>query len=113
MRGASALAPAAPNAVPRETRVRQNFRNPFNPDTWIPFELSEDARVKIEIHDVTGRLVRTLDLGHRPAGYYLEKSKAAYWDGRNEAGESVASGIYFYQFTAGDFSAMKRMVILK
>lgn len=113
LRGASALAPAAPNAVPRETRVHQNFRNPFNPDTWIPFELSEDARVKIEIHDVTGRLVRTLDLGHRPAGYYLEKSKAAYWDGRNEAGESVASGIYFYQFTAGDFSAMKRMVILK
>ena len=93
--------------------MHQNFRNPFNPDTWIPFELEEDARVEIKIYDVTGRLVRTLDLGQRPAGYYLGKFKAAYWDGCNEAGEGVASGIYFYRFTAGDFSAMKRMVILK
>jgi hypothetical protein len=112
-KSAAAPAPAAPSALPRENRVRQNYSNPFNPDTWIPFELAEDASVRIEIYDVTGRLVRTLDLGHRPAGYYLEKSKAAYWDGRNDVGESVSSGIYFYKFSAGDFSAIKRMVILK
>jgi uncharacterized repeat protein (TIGR01451 family) len=106
-------APAAPSAVPKVTNLGLRYPNPSNPDTWIPFQLAEDARVKIEIHDVTGRLVRTLNLGQCPAGYYLDKSKAAYWDGRNEAGESVASGIYFYRFTAGDFSAMKRMVILK
>ena len=99
--------------VPAESALLQNYPNPFNPETWIPFELAEDARINIEIYDVTGRLVRTLDLGHRPAGYYLDRSRAAYWDGRNEYGEGVASGVYFYRFTTGGFSAIRRMVILK
>jgi uncharacterized repeat protein (TIGR01451 family) len=106
-------APAAPSVVPKVTKLGLRYPNPSNPDTWIPFQLAEDARVSIEIYDVTGRLVRTLNLGQYPAGYYLDKSRAAYWDGCNESGEGVASGIYFYRFTAGDFSAMKRMVILK
>jgi hypothetical protein len=98
---------------PRTTVLGQNVRNPFNPDTWIPFKLANDADVKIEIYDVTGRLVRRLDLGYRPAGSYWDRSRAAYWDGRNEAGELVASGVYFYRMTAGDFTATKRMVLLK
>jgi hypothetical protein len=106
-------APAEYTEVPVETGLRNNYPNPFNPETWIPFELARDAAVKIEIYDVTGRLVRTLDMGNRSAGHYLDRSKAAYWDGRNELGESVASGIYFYKFTAGDFSAIRRMTILK
>ena len=111
--GGKPKAAAAKDLLPKVTKLSLNYPNPFNPDTWIPFELAEDARVRIQLYDVTGRLVRTLDLGYRPAGYYLDRSKAAYWDGRNEVGESVASGIYFYRLTAGDFSAIKRMVILR
>jgi hypothetical protein len=103
----------APQAPRMKTTLGPANPNPLNPDTWIPFKLAEDANVKIEIYDVTGRLVRRLDLGYRPAGSYWDRSKSAYWDGRNEAGESVASGIYFYRMTAGDFSAIRRMVILK
>jgi hypothetical protein len=98
---------------PDETSAPQNYPNPFNPETWIPFRLAESANVTIEIYDAMGRVVRTLDLGNLPGGYYLDKSKAAYWDGRNEFGESVVSGLYFYKLTAGSFSAMRRMVILK
>jgi hypothetical protein len=103
----------APQAPGIETALGRANPNPFNPDTWIPFKLAADANVEIEIYDVTGRLVRRLDLGYRPAGSYWDRSRSAYWDGRNEAGESVASGIYFYRMTAGDFSAIRRMVILK
>jgi len=99
--------------VPRETRVLQNFPNPFNPETWIPFELAKDASVKIEIYDMTGRLVHTLDLGYRPAGYYVNQSAAAYWNGRNFSGERVASGLYFYRLITGERSAVRRMLILK
>ncbi|MBM3237115.1 T9SS type A sorting domain-containing protein [Candidatus Poribacteria bacterium] len=103
----------APIVVPRETRLLANYPNPFNPETWIPFELAEAANVKIEIYDMTGRLVRMLDLGYRPEGYYVDRSAAAYWNGRNFSGERVANGVYFYQLTAGDFSAVRRMLILK
>jgi hypothetical protein len=103
----------APQAPGIKTTLGPAYPNPLNPDTWIPFRLAADANVKIEIYDVTGRLVRRLDLGYRPAGSYWDRSKAAYWDGRNEAGESVTSGIYFYKMTAGAFTAIKRMVILK
>jgi hypothetical protein len=103
----------APQAPGMKTALGPANPNPMNPDTWIPFRLAEDANVKIEIYDVTGRLVRRLDLGYRPAGSYWDRSRSAYWDGRNQAGEYVASGIYFYKMTAGDFTAIRRMVILK
>jgi hypothetical protein len=99
--------------VPRETRVLQNFPNPFNPETWIPFELSKDANVNIEIYDMTGRLVRKIDLGYCPAGSYVDRSAAAYWNGRNFSGERVASGTYFYRLVTGKRSAVRRMLILK
>jgi hypothetical protein len=106
-------APAASSAVPAVTAVRNNYPNPFNPDTWIPYQLAEGNNVRIDIYAVTGRLVRTLELGYRPAGYYLDRSKSAYWDGRNEHGESVSSGIYFYVLRAGKYAAARKMVILK
>ena len=99
--------------IPDETIIEQNYPNPFNPETWIPYRLALDADVKITIYDTKGAVVRQLDLGHQPAGYYTNRSKAAYWDGRNAKGESVASGIYFYQLRARDYSAMRRMVIVK
>jgi len=101
------------STVPHKTRLLANYPNPFNPETWIPFALAEDAKVNIQIYDVSGRLVRTLDLGRVPAGFYVDRSSAAYWDGRNNTGESVASGLYLYRLSAGYFSAMRRIVILK
>jgi len=91
----------------------QNFPNPFNPDTWIPYELPKDAPVTISIYNIKGQLVRELSLGDKEAGYYVIKSKSAYWDGRNDCGERIASGVYFYRLQAGKFNAMRRMVILK
>ncbi len=97
-----------------QTAVFQNYPNPFNPDTWIPYQLSKDADVMIRIFDLKGQLIRTLRIGRRQAGYYLDRSKAAYWDGHNELGERVSSGVYFYQLQAGKFkSPMVKMVILK
>jgi len=106
---------AAPAVVvaPKSSKLLQNYSNPFNPDTWIPYQLSEGADVTIRIYNVTGQLVRVLNLGHKPAGFFFSKAQAAYWDGRNEAGERVSSGVYFYQLRAGGFAAMRRMVILK
>ena len=90
-----------------------NFPNPFNPETWIPYQLSELANVNIRIHDASGRQVRTLDLGTKPAGDYLSRSQAAYWDGRNDAGEAVSSGLYFYTLHAGDSRSTRRMNLVK
>ena len=98
---------------PQETVLSQNFPNPFNPETWIPYQLSEGTEVSIQIYDVSGRLVRSLDLGWQPVGSYMTPSSAAYWDGRNAVGERVASGIYFYTLQTSDFAATRRMVILK
>ncbi|MDE0428089.1 MAG: T9SS type A sorting domain-containing protein [Candidatus Poribacteria bacterium] len=98
---------------PQETVLAQNFPNPFNPETWIPYQLSESTEVSIQIYDVSGRLVRTLNLGWQPVGSYMTPSSAAYWDGRNAVGERVASGIYFYTLQTSDFAATRRMVILK
>ena len=98
---------------PQDTLLAQNFPNPFNPETWIPYQLSEATEVKIDIYDVSGRLVRSLDLGWQPTGSYMAPSSAAYWDGRNAVGERVASGIYFYTLQTSDFTATRRMVILK
>jgi len=99
--------------IPRQSLLLQNYPNPFNPETWIPYQIREPALVVIRIYDATGWLVRTLDLGQQAAGFYLGHTRAAYWDGHNDAGEKVASGIYFYQIQAGDFFAVRRMVILK
>ena len=90
-----------------------NYPNPFNPETWIPYQLVEPATVSIAIYAADGRLVRTLAFGHLAAGVYHSKSRAAYWDGRNELGEAVASGVYFYTLTAGDFMATGKMLIRK
>ena len=90
-----------------------NYPNPFNPETWIPYQLAEPASVTLHIYAVSGVLVRTLDLGHQSAGRYQDRSHAAYWDGKNEVGESVASGIYFYTLTAGDFTGTGKMLIRK
>ena len=99
--------------TPKDTALLPNYPNPFNPETWIPYHLSNAADVQISIYDSQGVLVRWLDLGHQTAGYYTNRAKAAYWDGKNESGERVASGAYFYHLTAGDYSATRRMVILK
>ena len=99
--------------TPKETELLSNYPNPFNPETWIPYRLAEDANVTLTIYDSSGQVVRTLDVGHQIASAYESRSKAVYWDGRNEFGEPVASGIYFYTLTTGDYSATRRMVILK
>ena len=99
--------------VPSETRLLLNYPNPFNPETWIPYQLSASADVSVSIYAVDGRLVRRLDLGHQTAGIYQSKSRAAYWDGRNSFGERIASGLYFYTLTAGDFTATRKMLIRK
>ena len=99
--------------IPHRTRLLANYPNPFNPETWMPYELAEAAPVTLYIYDVSGKLVRHLQLGHKPAGVYLDKSRAIYWDGRNDAGERVGSGIYFYRFQTDGFTAMRKMVVLK
>ena len=99
--------------TPKETELLANYPNPFNPETWIPYRLAEDAFVTLIIYDGAGQVVRTLDVGHRIAAVYESRSKAIYWDGRNDVGERVASGVYFYHLSAGDYSATRRMVILK
>ncbi len=88
-----------------------NYPNPFNPETWIPFQLAKPAHVTLYIYSVDGQLVRTLKLGNKQAGLYHSKNQAAYWDGKNAFGEPVASGIYYYTLSTGEFSATRRMVI--
>ena len=99
--------------APQATRALPNFPNPFNPETWIPFELDRAARVTVSVHDIRGALVRRLDLGYREAGYYTDRAAAAYWDGRNALGEPAASGVYVYILEAGEHRAARRMVIHK
>ena len=99
--------------IPKETSLLPNYPNPFNPETWIPYQLAEPADVTLRIYSVDGRLIRTLALGHQPVGMYHSKSRAAYWDGKNEVGEFVASGVYFYTLTAGKFTATRKMLIRK
>ena len=99
--------------IPAETELLHNYPNPFNPETWIPYRLAEDAFVTLTIYDQTGQVVRTIDVGHQIASVYESRSKAIYWDGRNGLGEQVASGVYFYHLSAGDYSATRKMLILK
>jgi WD40 repeat protein len=95
----------------KRTELLQNYPNPFNPETWIPFSLSKPEHVKIRIYTSTGRLVRTLDLGQKPSGVYLNREKAAYWDGRNESGETIASGVYFYTMEVAGYIGLKKMIL--
>lgn len=106
-------------ASPLQTRLLHNYPDPFNPETWIPYELADDANVSIDIYNVNGGLVRHLMIGQQPSGSYIDTSKAAYWNGKDNNGTDVASGVYFYTLTAvgthrgSDFSQTKRLVILK
>ena len=99
--------------APRQTTLLANYPNPFNPETWIPYQLANNTHAAIHIYSQTGELVRSLDLGLQSAGYYVGKARAAYWDGRNGSGESVASGVYFYQLITPESTATRKMVILK
>ena len=99
--------------TPNSSALLNNYPNPFNPETWIPYQLSKPANVSVYIYSSDGLLIRTLNMGNQTEGVYLSRNKAAYWDGKNEIGESVASGIYFYTLSAGEFSATRRMVIQK
>ena len=98
---------------PEKTQLFANYPNPFNPETWIPYELATDTHVKITIYNTQGVVIRTLQFGHQSAGYYTGRDRAAYWDGRNALGEQVASGLYFYQLETDEMSSMRKMVILK
>ncbi len=109
----SALTAQVTVTADRENGLQANFPNPFNPETWIPYQLAKPTEVTITIHAINGKRVRTLALGHQPAGIYQNRSRAAYWDGKNEFGEPVASGVYFYTITAGDFTATRKMLIRK
>ena len=99
--------------IPKVTSLLPNYPNPFNPETWLPYQLSESAAVTLTIYDIQGRVVRALDLGHQRAGTYHSRSRAAHWNGRNAVGEPVASGLYFYTLTTGDFTATRKMLIRK
>ncbi len=100
-------------SLPKRTALLQNFPNPFNPETWIPFQLAEDSEVTIRIFAINGTLVRTLQLGFQPAGYYINRNKAAYWNGKNEAGGKASSGLYFYKIQAGNLVATRKMILVK
>ena len=97
----------------KQTALLQNYPNPFNPETWMPYILSEDRPVTISIYNISGQLVRTLALGNKTIGVYVDQPKAAYWDGHDDAGEAVGSGVYFYQLRAGDFITTRKMVVAK
>ena len=97
----------------KETKLLPNYPNPFNPDTWIPYQLSEGSTVTVKIYDVSGSLVRTIEVGHKPVGYYFTRERAVYWDGRNENGERISSGVYFYTLNTDTYTQTRRMVIVK
>lgn len=98
----------------KKTELLQNYPNPFNPETWIPYQLASDRNVAIKIYNLSGEIVRVLDIGRRESGIYMDQERAAYWDGRDDQDQSVASGIYFYQLVAGDIHlAAKKMIIVR
>ena len=99
--------------LPKVTKLLQNYPNPFNPETWIPYQLNQASEVSLKIYSNSGRLVRQIDLGLKPAGNYQRTERAIYWDERNASGELVSSGVYFYRLQAGDYSQTCKMVILK
>ena len=113
VRNAPILLRPRPPLLPTTTALLSNYPNPFNPETWIPYQLAKPSDVKITIYDTRGVVVRHLDLGHQPAGTYTHRTRAAHWDGRDASGKRVASGIYFYQLQTDELSTTRKMVILK
>ena len=107
------LSPSSTALPPPESALLPNYPNPFNPETWIPYQLKKSVEVSLTIFDMNGQAIRTLAVGHQPAGMYRSRSRAAYWDGRNEMGETVANGVYFCTLSAGDFSATRKLVVAK
>jgi len=112
--------PAEPTAVqssstmlPTQTALLANFPNPFNPDTYIPYQLHAPAQVRLIIYDIRGGLIREIDLGYRAAGQYLTSANAAHWDGRDQRGQRVASGVYLYHLQAGSVAHVRKMVLVK
>ena len=112
-RGIQMLESLSAALISKETILLANYPNPFNPETWIPYHLADASDVQIRIYDARDRVVRLLNLGHQQEGDYTNRSRAAYWDGRNDMGERVASGVYFYTLTAGDFTATRKLLIRK
>jgi len=110
---ATAYAKWAGKRLPTKIQLLANYPNPFNPETWIPFELASDAEVTVTIYDAVGNRIRKLELGSLQAGRYLRVGRAAYWNGRTSTGESVASGTYFYQLKADNQTESKKMIIVK
>ena len=102
-----------PEKPPKEYKLFQNYPNPFNPESWIPFQLAKTSEVNIRIYNATGQLIKTIELGSKQAGVYIEQSKAAHWNGRNDMGKKVASGVYFYELRAEKFRAIRKMLLLK
>ena len=96
-----------------QTGLGQNYPNPFNPETWIPYQLAQPSYVTIRIYRATGALTRTLALGTKEAGFYADKMKAAYWDGTDDTGQKVSSGVYFYTIQADGFAATRKMLLLQ
>jgi hypothetical protein len=113
LRGITVLESLLAALTPKETALLPNYPNPFNPETWIPYQLVKRVDVSILIYSADGKLIRTLKLGEQAAGVYETRNRAAYWNGKNEVGESVASGVYFYTLKAGDFTATRKMLIRK
>lgn len=111
--GISMLKQLLGSLKPDQTVLMNNYPNPFNPETWIPYHLSQDSAVVISIYDTTGQIVRKLDMGYQTFGYYVGRDNSAYWDGRTESGELVSSGTYFYQLETDQYSETRKMVILK
>jgi len=109
----NALKATLPERLPTQTQLLANYPNPFNPETWIPFELADDAAVTVTIYDVQGKQIQQLQLGQVAAGRHVAADQAAYWNRKTETGEAVASGTYFYQLLAGDYTETRKMVILK
>ena len=112
-RGIKALERLLESVAPGKTALLANYPNPFNPETWLPYQLAEDAAVRLTIYEIAGAAVRRLEMGHQRAGYYTDRGRAAYWDGRNSSGEPVPSGIYFYELATPSFRDVRRMVIVK
>ena len=104
---------ATVQATIEATALLPNYPNPFNPETWIPYELASESAVTIDIYDQRGSLIRRLDLGYQPRGRYVRKEKAAYWDGRNALGERVSSGVYYYMLRAGDYAVTRKLLVIK
>ena len=113
LRGIAVLEQLLAALTPKETTLLPNYPNPFNPETWIPYRLAKDAFVTLTIYDLNGQVVRTLDVGHRVAAFYESRSKAIYWDSRNQLGEQVASGVYYYHLSARNYAATLKMLVVK